>query len=95
MAEFKVSQELKSDIGNLRSAAQNLETALSLADSTLGYDDLQTLPTAKKFIDQTATIKELLRSYKALVVKDANDLSAMMDSVETMDNTIASSHGAG
>ena len=92
MADFKVNKELSSNITGLRQAAHDLEMEVGKADISLGFDDLQTLPTAKKVIAQHAAIKDLLRLYKALVAKDANDLSAMIDDVEKMDNAIAASH---
>ena len=80
-------------IDDLRQNARDFEIELSIADSALRYDDLQTLPAAEKFIEQQADIRDLLRSYKALLLKDLNDLSNMIQSAEDMDDAIASSHG--
>ena len=84
MAELKITEGLDGEISALRSAGNSLGSDATALTSG-GLD----LETCRRIIQQQQEIARLLDQYKALIVKDANDLHGVAVTVRTADQTIA------
>ena len=70
MAEFKITQDLDAEVSSFALGGQEINQ--SFAAATL--DGVDTLATAKAFVEEQKKLKELLALYATLVNKDAQDL---------------------
>ena len=85
MLEFKVTDDIDLDIGNVNQSGN----ALNAEFANFPVDNLTTLKTAVKFHNQNNNIKILLDLYKELVIKDAKDISDMVKEARKMDEILA------
>ena len=91
MAEFKVNKEVLTQVGAVRTAANEINADYEAVDD----DNVDTLKTAKKIVKQQKDLKKLMELYQRLLLRDMNDLDAMFAAAEQMDNTAAASYESG
>lgn len=84
MNEFKVTNALDGEIESLKKAGNNLNQN----SASTGTDGLS-LNCCDLYVEQEKEIARLLNLYKALVVKDAEDLAKMAASVREIDKKIS------
>lgn len=88
MAEFKISKAINGEISGVKKSGEKLNDGYSKISS----DDVQSLKTSAGYITQHADIKKLLDAYKALVLRDANDLESLVKEANEMDAAISASN---
>lgn len=88
MAEFKISEALSQEV----SAVGETGKAINEGYQALTSEDVDTLITSKRTVEQHNSIKELLDLYKVLVEKDVNDFVSMINEAKKVDETIAGSN---
>lgn len=88
MAEFKINNALTGEISALRDSGNLINDTYA----TVSSDNVSTLKTSVSIISQHASIKSLLDLYKALVLRDAQDLDDLVDEANEMDAAISASH---
>ena len=88
MAEFKITRSFDAEVGALKAGAQAINEMFAAASS----DGVDSLPTARAFIQEQAQLKELLALYASLVEKDARDLTKMIADVRAMDEKVAKAY---
>lgn len=81
MAELKITQDLDAEVSSF--ALGGHEINQSFAAATL--DGVDTLATAKAFVEEQQKLKELLALYANLVNKDAQDLASIIVSTREAD----------
>lgn len=74
MAEFKITQDLDAEVSSFALGGQEINQ--SFVAATL--DGVDTLATAKSFVEEQQKLKELLALYATLVNKDAQDLASII-----------------
>lgn len=83
--EFKVNKQLGTQVESLRKSSNKINDSYS----AVSKDGVSTLDTSMAIIQQHKDIKKLLDLYKSLLVRDANDLDAMIKEVDAMDATMS------
>ena len=86
MAEFKVSSGLSGEVSSLKAKTCELAKASVNIDTT----DVNTLKTSMEYVRQQKRIRDLLRAYRTLVLKDCVDLEKMIKDVKAVDNILSS-----
>ena len=88
MAEFKIDKALSGEISGLRDSGNLINDGYA----SISSDNVSTLKTSMSIISQHSRIKDLLDLYKALALRDAQDLDDLVREAEEMDAAISSSH---
>ena len=90
MAEFKINSALSDEIAALKDSGNLVNDGYASVPS----DGVSTLKTSVSIISQHESIKSLMDLYKALVLRDVQDLNDMVEEAAKMDAAIASTHKA-
>lgn len=90
MAEFKINSALSNEIAALKDSGNLVNDGYASVSS----DGVSTLKTSVSIISQHESIKSLMDLYKALVLRDVQDLNDMVEEAAKMDTAIASTHKA-
>lgn len=86
MREIKLHKQLLAiQIGSLKDACSNIDTS----GAEVSNDGVSTLDTSVKYIEQHKQISELLKIYKQLIEKDAEDIKEMQKAVTLLDVSIS------
>lgn len=88
MAEFKITKALSSEISTLQSDGNAINDGFKATPS----DDVSSLSAAMEFIKEQKQIKQMLELYSQLLVKDANDLTEMVKTVEAADQAASKTY---
>ena len=87
MAEFKIAPALSGEITAVKSAAVDPGTTAVTASGSMA-----TLDTAVKYAKEHEQLQHLIDSFCALMQKDMDDLNAMVETAQKMDQTLAGSY---
>lgn len=87
MAEFKIAPALREEIAAVKGAATDPGTTALTASGSMA-----TLETAVKYAQEHEQIQHLIDSFCTLMAKDMDDLNAMMETAQKMDQTLAGSY---
>ena len=90
MAEIKVNKDLVTDIIALNTAANGINSSYTAID----VDEVDSLDTVKKLMEQDKSIKKLMGLYEQLLKKEVRDLQDMVTTMEKMDYTTGKSYKA-
>ena len=83
MADFKVNQNISGTISCVKVSAH-----LNNGFKFLSTEGVDSLVTAKRYAEEYKNIQKLITAYATLIMKDMEDLQSMVNTVETMDNSI-------
>ena len=90
MAEIKVNKTLVGDIVALNTAANAINSSYTAID----VDEVDSLDTVKKLMEQDKSIKKLMGLYEQLLKKEVRDLQDMVTTMEKMDISTGKSYKA-
>ncbi len=85
MAEIKIGAGLSGEIAALRSAGSGLNGSAQDTQLPPGAE----MQTCQLYAAQQKAIRELVGLYRQLVMKDADDLSRLVQGMENLDSQIA------
>lgn len=88
MAEFKMTVGLYDEVLDMNEKVK----ALTEEDKEINADDVSTLKTSVKYIEQQKKILRLMTLYAELLDKDIKDIIEVMSEVEELDESLAAAN---